>query len=60
MPSCVTIGIGWGEQISSFDIHESKVYFVGQNQVLFDVAKLQSFHARPHEPFAVVLAFIPG
>ena len=38
----------------SFDTHKSEIYFVGQNQVLFDVAKLQPFHARPHKLFAVV------
>ena len=57
MVACVTIGIGRGERIGSFDIHESEIYFLGQNQVLFDAAKLQPFHTRPHEPFAVVQAF---
>jgi hypothetical protein len=43
MASCVTIGMGWSEQINSFDIQEFEIYFVGQNQVLFDAAKLQPF-----------------
>jgi hypothetical protein len=54
MAYCVTIGIGSGEQISGFDIHESEIYYVGQNRVLFDAAKLQPFHTRPYEPLAVV------